>query len=383
MLEHEPVARHDELGAWGIFKHQDVANAFRDEDSWSVARRLDGIPPEEERYSPKHTLVGTDRPEHTRLRRLVNPGFHPKVIDRLRSLADEVATELLEEAVPKGTFDLVSEFAYPLPQRMIADILGVPREDLSRFTELSEAAQGAGRYAGDTVESEEHRRQRHAAHDDLRGYFAGLFEERRKEPQDDLLTALVEAEVGGDRLSAEEMMKMAMLIFVAGQTTTLTLLSNMIIELARHPAEVQKLRDRPELIPTAVEEVLRFHPPAISISRRAVTDVTVRGQTIPAGDFALLWLQAGNLDPDAFPEPERFDVERFTKERSARNLAFAVGPHMCVGAPLARMEAEVALTRWLDATSDFELAEQGPLAWNDESLIVVGVKHLQVTVTPA
>ena len=383
MLEHEPVAWHEELHAWGIFKHQDVTDAFRDEASWSAARRLDGIPPEEERYSSKHTLTGTDGPEHTRLSRLVTPGFHPKVIERLRPLADEVATGLLEEAVPKGTFDLMSEFADPLPQRMIAEVLGVPREDLSRFTDLSEGAQGAGRYSGDTEESEEHRRRRHAAHDAYREYFAGLFEERRKAPRDDLLTALVQAEDGGDRLSAEEMMKMATLMFVAGQTTTRTLLSNMIIELARHPAEVRKLRERPELIPSAVEEVLRFHSPAISISRRAMTDMTVRGQTIPEGDMALLWLQGGNLDPDAFPEPERFDVERFTRERPARHLAFAMGPHLCIGAPLARMEGEVALTRWLDATSDFELAEQGPLAWNDDSLIVVGVKHLPVSVTPA
>ena len=176
---------------------------------------------------------------------------------------------------------------------------------------------------------------------------------------------------------------MAILMFGAGQTTTRTLISNMILELARHPAEVQKLRERRELIPPAVEEVLRFHSPLISISRRAATDVTVRGQTIPEGDLALLWLQAGNLDPDAFPEPERFDVERFTKEGSARHLAFAAGPHMCIGAPLARMEAEVALTRWLDATSDFELAEQGPLSWSEESLVAVGVEHLLVTVTPA
>ena len=258
MLEHEPVAWHEELHAWGIFKHQDVTDAFRDEASWSAARRLDGIPPEEERYSSKHTLTGTDGPEHTRLSRLVTPGFHPKVIERLRPLADEVATGLLEKAVPKGTFDLMSEFADPLPQRMIAEVLGVPREDLSRFTDLSEGAQGAGRYSGDTEESEEHRRRRHAAHDAYREYFAGLFEERRKAPRDDLLTALVQAEDGGDRLSAEEMMKMATLMFVAGQTTTRTLLSNMIIELARHPAEVRKLRERPELIPSAVEEVLRF-----------------------------------------------------------------------------------------------------------------------------
>ena len=197
MLEHQPVARHDEVGVWGIFKHQDITNAFRDEDSWSVARRLDGIPPEEESYSSKHTLLGTDRPEHTRLRRLVNPGFHPKVVDRLRSLADEVATELLEEAGPKGTFDLVREFAYPLPLRMITAILGVPREDLSGFAELSEAAVRTGRFIGDTGEHEEQRRHRHAAHDNLRAYFAGLFEERRREPQDDLLSALVEAEDGG------------------------------------------------------------------------------------------------------------------------------------------------------------------------------------------
>ena len=111
--------------------------------------------------------------------------------------------------------------------------------------------------------------------------------------------------------------------------------------------------------------------------------MTLRGQTIPESDLALLWLQAGNLDPDAFPEPERLDVERFTKERPARNLAFAAGPHMCVGAPLARMEAEVALTHWLDAVSDFELAEQGPLAWSEDSLTTVGVEHLLVTVTPA
>ena len=384
MIEHEPVARLGEVSAWGIFRHDDIAAAFRDEKSWSVARRLDHIPPEEERYSPKHTLVGTDPPEHTRLRRLVNPGFHPRTIDRLRPLAEEVARELLEQAMPKGTFDLVGDYAYPLPLRMIADIVGVPREDLPRFRELSEAAGGGGgRYAGDLEESEEHRRRRHAAHDAYRTYFEGLFAQRREKPEDDLLTALVQAEDEGDRLSNEELMKMAILMFGAGHTTTQTLISNMIIELARHPAEVEKLRERPELIPSAVEEVLRFHSPAISIPRRATTDVTIRGKTVPEGDMALLWIQSGNLDPEAFPDPERFDVERFAPgKKTSRNLAFAVGAHLCIGAPLARMEGEVALKYWLDATKDFELAEEGPLAWN-ERLVVVGVERLPVKVTPA
>ena len=380
MLEHEPVAYHDDLGVWGIFKERDVTAVFRDEEHWSVAERIAGFAEEDRPYlNVADTVVGMDPPEHTRVRRVMNPAFFPRKLDNLRPRIDEIADDLLAQAIPKGTFDFVNDYAYPLPLTVIAEILGVPVEDRPLFQRLAEGMEGTqGAFVGDkSKRSPEEIAAARKAVDEYRAYFEPIFEDRRQHPRDDMISTIVQAQTE-DKISRAELSKMAMLILGAGSSTTKTLITNCLIELMRHPEATAKLRENPDLIPSAIEEVLRFHSPAMSISRKATRDVEVRGKTIPKGAMTLLWLQGANLDPEVFPDALTFDIERSPN----RHVGFAVGHHVCIGAPLARMEAEIALRHWLRATKDFKRADEGPYDIKD-GLVVVVTEHLPVTVTPA
>lgn len=378
MLDNHPVAELPEMNAWGVFRYEDCVKVLRNDVDFSIAERLSRIPPEQQDfYFATGTLVGMDPPRHTRLRALSSVAFRQKVIDALKPYAEKVSTELLDKAFAKGDFDFVDDYATPLPQAMITEMMGVPGENRERYYRLTEDIENSlGRYVGSPISDEQVTMARHA-HEELCKVFDAIFEDRRANPRDDLVTGLVQAEVDGEKLTQWELQKMAIFTYFAAFTTTQGLLTNTVVLLHKHRDQLEKLRGRPDLIPNAIEEVLRWRTPAPAITRMTVRDVRVGDTTIPKGAMVLLFLNAANHDARMFADPHTFDVER---KNANRHLAFAFGAHFCLGSPLARMEAQVLLKQWLERVKDYRLTGTGPMAWDPENINVLVLRHLPIHV---
>jgi cytochrome P450 len=295
-------------------------------------------------------MLGTDPPAHTRLRSLVGKAFTPRIVSRLEPRMRELARELVDAALEAREVDLVEALTYPLPVVVIAEIIGIPPQDRAMFKRWSdEAIASLGLVFFGGLDPERIARQRRLF-DEMRGYFIPLAEEKKRRPQEDLLTGLVQAEHEGSRLSYDEMLSMLVLILVAGNETTTTLIGNTALELLAHPGEEKRLRDDPRLLPTAIEEVLRFSSPVQFDPRRAKRDVELHGVAIRENDYVLSWLGSANRDEHVFEQPDVFDVGR---EKNP-HLAFGFGPHFCLGANLARLEARVAIGTLLERTRHLE-----------------------------
>jgi cytochrome P450 len=305
------------------------------------------------------TLVTKDPPDHRKLRNLVNLAFTPKAVARLSGRVAEITQELLDGVRAKGEMDIVSDLAFPLPARVIAELLGVPRDDWDIFQRWARVdGVGAGS-AG--VRSEVH------------PYFARLLEERRRAPREDLLTALAVAEIDGERLSEHELVSFCFLLLVAGQETTKNLIANFVLTLSEHPEVQDELVRQPELMPKAVEEVLRYLPPVWFLMRRTTSDVELSGVRIPAGEMVLPWTASANRDSTRFPDPDRLDVRR----EPNRHLSFGHGVHFCVGAPLSRLEANVALPMMLEQLKDLRVVRRDTIAISAGIVFIIG--NLPVT----
>jgi cytochrome P450 len=332
-------------------------------------------------------------PDHTRLRRLAQPAFTPKAVARYTARMERTAVGLLDEAATAGRFDLVSGFAAPLPIVVITDLLGIPDSRAGDFARYGQAIIGSL----DGIKSVRHARQLLAARADLRRLFGHLFELRRREPRDDIISHLVAAE--GEQITPREMVPMCNLLLVAGFETTVNLISNAVLALLAHPEQWQALCADPDgLAAAVVEEVLRWDPPVQRTSRVALEPVELEGQPIRTGQQVITLIGAANRDPAAYQDPDTFDTTRFGPARAdparadparadpARaagappHLAFASGIHYCLGHALARAEAAVALR--LLATRMPHLARSGPLRRRNTT-IIRGPLHLPVTTAPA
>ena len=303
------------------------------------------------RLERQRSFLFLDPPDHTRLRRLVSKAFTPRVVERLGPLAEQLTTELLDAAAARGGLELVEDLAYPLPVTVISRMLGVPTEDHVRFAGWSEVLARSlddTLSAGDPAEIALRRR----AVDDFRAYFTELAATRRADPQDDLLSALVGAEDDGDRLTEDELLSTAMLLLIAGHETTVNLIANGTLALLRDPALRQQVAEDPECATGVVEEVLRLDPPVQLTMRIPLEDVDVPGGRVSAGGTIILLLAAAGRDPLQHEDPLRLDPAR----RSA-HLAFSAGPHFCLGAALARLEARIALTALARRMVEPELLE--------------------------
>jgi unspecific monooxygenase len=279
-----------------------------------------------------------DPPDHTRLRGLVAKAFTPKVVESLRDRTQQVVDELLDSALEEDRVDLLEAFAYPLPVRVICDLLGVPVEDQDRFKGWSNAlARGLD---PDFLLTAEVIEERSAAVLQFSQYFFDLLADRRRAPGADLLSRLVTVEDGGTVLSEAELLSTCILLLVAGHETTVNLISGGTLALLRHPDQLERFRTDPGVTRGAVEEMLRYVSP-VQLTGRALTEpCEFGGVEFAAGDFAMLLLASGNHDPEQFDDPERFDITRAPNN----HLGFGFGIHHCLGAPLARMETQVALT---------------------------------------
>ena len=291
-----------------------------------------------ERLRRGRTFLFMDPPDHTRLRRLVSKAFTPRVVERLGPLAESLTTELLDAAAARGRLELVEDLAYPLPVTVISRMLGVPPQDHVRFAGWSEVL---ARSLDDTLSAADPAAvaERRRAVDDFRTYFGELAEQRRRAPQDDLLSALVAAEDDGDRLSHDELMSTAMLLLIAGHETTVNLIGNGALVLLRDEEVRAGVAADPAYAAGVVEEVLRLDPPVQMTMRIPLEDRDLPGGRVSAGGTVVLLLGAAGRDPQQHADPLRLDPAR-----TSGHLAFSAGPHFCLGAALARLEARVALT---------------------------------------
>ncbi len=311
------------------------------------------------------SMLVLDPPDHTRLRSLVNKAFTPKVVAALRPHIADIAAALLDAMAARtgpaaGHADLVTDFAFPLPATVIAELLGVPAADHDRFRAWSKAIVNLV----DVTRPPEARAEGVAAQADLRAYFAALIAARRAAgsaaPQDDFLAGLIAAEEQGDRLSPDEVLAMCSLLLVAGHETTANLIASGTLTLLRHPDQRAALRANPASAANAVEELLRFESPVQRTGRRTNAPVELSGRRLPRGTLVLAMLGAANRDPAVFHNPDRLDLAR---ANAGHHVAFGRGIHVCLGAPLARLEAQVALTMLLARLPGLALAAAEP-AWS-------------------
>ncbi|MEY2474899.1 MAG: hypothetical protein QOG87_214 [Actinomycetota bacterium] len=314
-----------------------------------------------------------DPPDHTRLRGLVSKAFTPRSIEQLRTRAVQLADDLVAAMAGKDTVDVIADLAYPLPLTIISDMLGVPREDEERFRGWSHAL--ARSLDPDFLLPPEAQAAREVAIDEFADYFHELIDDRHRNPRDDMLTRLVEAEEAGDKLSENELISTCILLLVAGHETTVNLIANGLLALARHPDQRARLRDDPSLIKSAVEEVLRYDPPVQMTGRLALQDIVLPSTTLPEGGFAITLIGGANHDPEQFPNPDEFDIARTPNA----HLAFSLGHHFCLGASLARMEGQVAINAFVQAFDRFEVASDD-LTYKD-NLVLRGLTALPVSLS--
>jgi cytochrome P450 len=338
------------IGTWRLSRYADCVRLLR--GVRCGVRHLDGRYPrrsEEGGVGPAEFMLQQDPPNHTRLRNLVSRAFTPRAAERWRPRAREIARGCLSRAFERGKVDVIADLALPVPSTLICEMLGVPVADRDGFTQwTADATHGL---AGTMAPPERQQRAMQAAIS-LAGYFDALIAERRKRLTDDLLSLLIRAEEEGDRLTPSELVVQSIGLLIAGFETTIGLIGNGAAALARHPAEQAKLRARPELVANAVEECLRYEGPIGMTLRVLHEDAVFGGRTIPKDTevWAMLW--GANRDPERFPDPDRFDIER---PDARDHLAFGGGAHLCLGAHLARMEGQVALGELVARTREFAL----------------------------
>ncbi len=282
-----------------------------------------------------------DPPDHTRLRKLTSKAFAPRVVNALQPEISALVDGLLDRIAEKGEFDVVEDFAYPLPVAVICRLLGVPLDDEPHFSRASAVlAQALDPFSTITGVPPEVVTQRMDAVKWLRGYFHGLIERRRSRPGEDLLSGLIAVEESGDQLTEDEIVSTCNLLLIAGHETTVNLIGNAVLALLRNPMHWAALSADPARAPLIVEEALRYDPPVQLVGRVAAADVTIGDADVPAGDIMMLLLAAAQRDPAEFDRPDTFDPDR----KALRHLGFGRGAHYCLGAPLARLEAGVALS---------------------------------------
>ncbi len=349
--ERAPVYFSRPLRMWVLTRHADVQRVLRD-PSFSVARRT-GLQPFEWMMRGRHpdfvemartNLLMLDPPDHTRIRGLVSKAFTARAVERLRPRIEVLVDELLERAAQLGEIDAIADFAGPLPVRVIADLLGVPLEDRAHFVRWSHDLTALlDPFSGDL-------RQAERSYLALADTFRGLFAARRREPREDLISALLAAEEAGHTLSESEILSVCSLILTAGHETTTHLLGNAIAALLRYPDQRKRFCDDPGLARSAVEEFLRFDSP-VQLSDRVTTQaIEIGGRRIEAGRVVICHIAAANRDPAVFADPERLDLGRVENP----HLAFSHGQHFCLGAQLARAEAQIALSRFVQRFPRFD-----------------------------
>jgi cytochrome P450 len=385
LREHEPV-HQTPMGVYMLSRYADASATVRD-PALSNNERNSELYQAFREANPEHgpgpfddefgqaVILFLDPPDHTRLRGLVSKAFTPKVIGQLRPRIEQLVNELLDAVAERGDgeLDVVTDLAYPLPVVIICELLGVPPEDHATFQGWSSDL--AHSIDPDPLISPEQQERIMAAADAFLEYFQDLIQRRRRDPGDDLLTGLIAAEEGGDRLSETELLATGLFLLIAGHETTVNLIGNGTLALLRNRDQFDLLRADPGLDHNAIEELLRYDSPVTFTQRITLSEYRLGDVTIPARQQVIPILAAANHDPAVFPDPDRLDL---TRENANRHLAFGGGHHFCLGAALARLEGEVAIPTLVRRFPNLELAGSPE---RRDTFTLRGLTHLPVSVS--
>ncbi len=354
-----PVPNHSGAGVWLLTRHRDVHAVLRD-SRFSVERERADLVRENRHLIPPQLLGETgalrsmllmDPPDHTRVRGLVNKAFTPRRVQALEVRIRGLVDELLAAADDAGEMDVIRDFAVPLPAVVIAELLGVPAADHPRFkawsTELISLFDGAGGPSEIVPRAQK-------ALDNLMDYLGTIVAQRRADPADDLISAMIQAQEQRDALTDTELLATSNLLLIAGHETTTNLIGNGLLALLRNPEELERLRAEPALLPQAVEELLRFDSPVQATVRVVTEALEIDGQKLAPGALVICGIGAANRDPEVFPDPDRLDVGRADNH----HLSFGFGVHFCLGAPLARLEAQLAFQALLGKYPNLRLRDE-------------------------
>jgi cytochrome P450 len=371
LRQHAPVFFWDRWQFYFLSRYDDCATLLRDNRLGRGSINEEHAPESQKDLLrlQKDWMLLKDPPDHTRLRNLVFKAFTPRMVEQLRNTIQAITDRLLDEVQEKGELDLMAALAYPLPVTVIAEMLGIPRDDQDQFHDWSNALARSLDLTDDTAVYDEASQ----AAADFTDYLADLAEQRRRQPQNDLLSALVAVEDEGEHLTANELYATSSLLFVAGHETTINLIGNGMLALLRHPDQLALLRENSGLMKTAVEELLRYDSPVQMTSRMALADIEYKEHTFKRGTQVAFLLGAANHDPERFEKPSQLDITR----QKNQHLSFGGGIHYCLGAPLARLEGEIALTTLLRRMPNLQLATEAP-EYGDNYLLR-GLKSLPLT----
>jgi cytochrome P450 len=375
----QPICRitlPDKTPVWLVTRYEDVKTLLTDERF--AKSRYNALTPEQLRKQPwvppmfrplERTMVDLDPPDHTRLRQFVHKAFTPRLIEQMQDRVQTLANDLLDAVARKGEMDLIREYALPLPMTIITEILGVPVQDRDKFHKWSKVIVAVDQFNANWRVI--------PAIWKFNRYLRGYFKARRADLRDDLVSALIQAEEAGDRLSEDELLAMTFLLLVAGHETTVNLIGSGALELLQHPDQMNKLRRDSSLIKSAVEELLRYTAPVfMSTERYAREDVTIQGVTISRGEMTLGVIGSANRDETVFENPDILDIER----EPNKHLSFGHGIHYCLGAALARLEAQIAINTLLERMPNLRLkGSPESLRWR-RSLILRGLAALPVEI---
>ena len=360
LRETDPVHFDERRGTWLVARHEDVSRLLRDDVRLSAVQG----PP-----SPSANMLGTDPPRHTRLRTLVLKAFTPRAVRQLQPRIHAIVDELLDEMAARGETDAIADFAYPLPITIIGEMLGVPAQERGFFREASTKVALSAGYAQDTAITSRAAEGR----TEMVRYFESLIRRRREDPQDDLVSACIQAEEAGDSLNHGELMAMLLILLIGGHETTVNLIGNGILALLRNPEQLELLRTEP-VEREATEELLRYDSPSQYTGRVAVQDFEMHGKQIKAGQPVRMLLASANRDADVFTDPDTVDLRRTPNP----HVAFGAGIHYCLGGELARLEGQIAISSIVRRFPGLRLATGNELRWRNAP-VFRGLEKLPLT----
>ncbi|MFS1514144.1 cytochrome P450 family protein [Chengkuizengella sp. SCS-71B] len=365
----------NEVKSWLVTRYNDVVTLMKDERiTKDILNVMSKNEIQQQNYIEEYeffinNMLFNDPPDHGRLRSLVHKVFFPRMIEGLRTRIEEISKSLLNQMETKTNVDLMEDYAIPLPIIVISEMMGIPEKDRNQFRIWSNASTSV-------ANGDEEIEKLNSYIKDFIHYLETIIEERRQSPQDDIISGLVMAQEDGQKLSKKELLSMLFLLIVAGHETTVNLIGNGMLSLLQHPEQLGKLRKHPELVGRAVEELLRFtNPVEFATARYAIEDFTLYEKEIKKGDMIFLSLAAANRDPNYFVNPEELDI---TREEN-KHIAFGFGMHHCLGAPLARLESQIAFQALIQRFPNIKLkVNEKELRWR-QSEIFRGLLELPVS----
>jgi cytochrome P450 len=354
---------------WLVTKYEDALKIFKDT---RFTKSIQKAKPPVEQSAPKseaannmlfsHHLLNMDPPDHTRMRQLIQKAFTPKLVEAMRPRLEARANELLDKFIPEGKMDIINDYALPLPISIISELLGIPRKDQNLFRRWSNIILNMDM----DVSPEERFKLIPEAIGGFTNYLYAIFEERRKQPENDLITSLLQAKEDNEMLNERELMSTIFLLFAAGYETSVNLIGNGVLLLLQNEEQLNSLRKDPNLIQGAIDEILRHDPPVLLSSERyPLEDVEINGTLIPKGDLVLICMGSANRDENRFENPDSFDITR----KDNKHLSFGHGIHYCIGASLGKLEGEIAINTLLSRIPHFSLAEDKEIKYKMNSIM--------------